>query len=306
MAERAVRVDDLRESVVSAFLPGTDVHMLMPGVTAFRGDVSDIFRVPESGRPSALFVLDGALTFHHWKVAACRIAVGEYTVMEVHTPPEAVASGEPWLVLVVEFAIGDITSVLFELDEQSWPVTADAPPSLVAEPHLLDSLARLVAVGAEPENGFLLGHAKRELVYRLLTGGQGAAVVGTVANLQGATDVYHINNWIKQNYRQPFSVGDLADASGLSRSAFHRKFKSAVQMGPLQCQKVLRLSEARRLLLDGAVSVADAAVYVGYESISQFTREYKREFGSSPREDVARIHDRLRNTAGDAADEPSD
>ena len=75
----------------------------------------------------------------------------------------------------------------------------------------------------------------------------------------------------------------------MSVSNFHQKFKSAVGMGPLQCQKRLRLTEARRLMLDENASVTDAAIEVGYESVSQFIRDYRKTFGSSPKEDIQNL-----------------
>ena len=80
----------------------------------------------------------------------------------------------------------------------------------------------------------------------------------------------------------------------MSISSFHQKFKYAVGMGPLQCQKRLRLTEARRLMLDEGKKVADAAMEVGYESASQFTRDYRRMFGSSPKNDILQLGRQLK------------
>lgn len=85
---------------------------------------------------------------------------------------------------------------------------------------------------------------------------------------------------------ETFMVEELAKQWNMSVSQFHQKFKNAIGMGPLQCQKRLRLTEARRLLFDEGKNVTEAAFDVGYESVSQFTREYKKMFGSSPSEDI--------------------
>lgn len=89
------------------------------------------------------------------------------------------------------------------------------------------------------------------------------------------------------------SKEQLADKTNMSISSFHQKFKSAVGMGPLQCQKRLRLTEARRLMLDGNISVTDAALNVGYESVSQFIRDYKKMFTASPKEDIEALKNQL-------------
>lgn len=80
----------------------------------------------------------------------------------------------------------------------------------------------------------------------------------------------------------------------MSVSNFHRKFKTAVGMGALQCQKRLRLTEARRLMLDENITVTEVAMNVGYESVSQFIREYKKMFGKSPKEDIQNLRERLK------------
>lgn len=80
----------------------------------------------------------------------------------------------------------------------------------------------------------------------------------------------------------------------MSVSLFHQKFKSAVGMGPLQCQKRLQLTEARRLMLDENKNVTEASVSVGYESVSQFTRDYRKMFGSAPKEDILNIQQHLK------------
>lgn len=85
------------------------------------------------------------------------------------------------------------------------------------------------------------------------------------------------------------AVDDLADKANMSVSSFHRKFKAAIGMGPLQCQKQLRLTEARRLMIDQGFSVTEVALEVGYESVSQFSREYRRMFGQAPQRDVHEV-----------------
>ena len=86
-----------------------------------------------------------------------------------------------------------------------------------------------------------------------------------------------------------FSVEELAEQQNMSVSLFHQRFKSAVGMGPLQCQKRLRLTEARRLMLDEGRNVTEASIEVGYESLSQFIRDYRKMFGAALKEDVMRL-----------------
>ena len=112
-------------------------------------------------------------------------------------------------------------------------------------------------------------------------------------NIQQAGEIYEVNSWIKENFRDPFTVEELAEKRNMSVSLLHQKFKSAVGMGPLQCQKRLRLTEARRLMLDENRNVTEASLEVGYESVSQFTRDYRRMFGMNPKEDILKLRSQL-------------
>jgi AraC-like DNA-binding protein len=95
--------------------------------------------------------------------------------------------------------------------------------------------------------------------------------------------------WLKENFDRDFVIEDLAKSSNMSVSSLRHKFKVVTTMGPLQYQKHLRLQEARRLLLGGTVDATTAALQVGYESPSQFSREYRRLFGLPPVEDLKLI-----------------
>lgn len=95
--------------------------------------------------------------------------------------------------------------------------------------------------------------------------------------------------WIHQNYTRSFTVQELADAYNMSVSGLHHKFKAITAMGPLQYQKQLRLQAARRLLLSGTMDATTAALEVGYESASQFSREYRRLFGLPPLKDIQAV-----------------
>ncbi|MFR1843046.1 MAG: helix-turn-helix transcriptional regulator, partial [Oscillospiraceae bacterium] len=115
-----------------------------------------------------------------------------------------------------------------------------------------------------------------------------------IAGIGQAEKIYQANSWIKKNFHNSFAVEDLAKRQNMSVSLFHQKFKSAVGMGPLQCQKRLRLTEARRLMLDESKNVTEASVEVGYESLSQFIRDYRRMFRAAPKEDILNIQKYLK------------
>ena len=129
----------------------------------------------------------------------------------------------------------------------------------------------------------------REIYYRLLTGEQGEAVRQIATSGSNMQRIAEVIKLIKANFTQLMRVEDLAGQARMSPSSFHHHFKQVTSMSPLQYQKQLRLLEARRLMLAENSDAAHAAYQVGYESPSQFSREYSRLFGASPIRDVERL-----------------
>ena len=161
------------------------------------------------------------------------------------------------------------------------------------EPQLLDAVARLVALLDTPRAvGPLAPLVVREITYRVLVGPQGARLRQAAAAGAPAQRIARAIRWLRDRYTAPLSGESLARQARMSLSGFHQHFKAVTGLSPLQYQKRLRLQEARRLLLGGELDAAEAAFRVGYESPSQFSREYRRLFGAPPRRDVvARRHD---------------
>ena len=162
------------------------------------------------------------------------------------------------------------------------------------EPDLLDAFLRLTELTEKPEQIPVMGELLlREIHYRLLTGPFGGILrslntFGSQGNL-----VARAVSWLKENYREPLYVEELAGRLNMAPSTFHKHFKDVTTLSPLQYQKRLRLGEAQRLMLSGGCDVTQAATSVGYESATQFIREYKRLFGESPRRDVARLQSQI-------------
>ena len=203
------------------------------------------------------------------------------------------APGQPYLSLRLEL---DATQIGALLAQTELPVVAaPLPPARglsVAEVDapLLDAALRLMRLLDQPrhlEN--LAPLAVQEILYLLLVGPQGAQL-RRIAALSGETQgIGAAIRWLRDNYAQPFRVDEIAHRAHLSRSGFHQQFKAVTAMTPLQYQKQLRLQEARRLMLTESADAATACYRVGYESASQFSREYRRMFGESPRRDITRL-----------------
>jgi AraC-like DNA-binding protein len=179
---------------------------------------------------------------------------------------------------------------------------ADGPPPLrpgpparglgvtPVEPPLLDAITRLVALLDAPGDIPALAPLfSREITYRILAGPQGTRLRQFAAAGAPAHRIARAVRWLADHYSEPLRVEDLAKRVGMSPSALHLHFKHVTTLSPLQYQKRLRLQEARRMMLGDGLDAAGAAFRVGYESPSQFGREYRRMFGAPPRQDVAAL-----------------
>ena len=202
---------------------------------------------------------------------------------------------EPYLCLRVDLDPHMLAALDLELPGRPTPRprgAASARALFLSEttPGLADVAARLVRLLETPQDIPVLAPLLlKELHYRLLTG-EHADVVRHVARGEGRmAQVTRAICWIKDNFNRPMSVERLAGDVGMSSSTLHEHFKSVTSMSPLQYQKQLRLQEARRLMLTGAKDAARAGHAVGYESSSQFSREYARFFGLSPGRDSTRL-----------------
>jgi AraC-like DNA-binding protein len=154
---------------------------------------------------------------------------------------------------------------------------------------LLDPWERLMALLDAPEDiAVLAPMIEREILYRLLQGPQGAVLRQIARSDSRLGQVRRAIAWIREHYEQPLRIEMLAELAGMSAASFHRHFKAATAMSPLQYQKCLRLQQARRLLIANQ-DATRAGYAVGYESASQFSREYARLFGLPPARDALRL-----------------
>jgi AraC-like DNA-binding protein len=168
-------------------------------------------------------------------------------------------------------------------------------------PDLLDAWLRLLMLLDTPEHRPVLAPMhEREILYRLLCGPQGGVLRQIARADSRLSQIRRAIAWLRSHFEQAIRIEHLADLAGMSPSSFHRHFKTATAMSPLQYQKMLRLQEARRLLLANG-DAARAAHRVGYESASQFSREYARMFGTPPSRDAERLRGLTAMEIGEAA-----
>jgi AraC-like DNA-binding protein len=200
----------------------------------------------------------------------------------------------PFLSLRMDLDLEEIARLLLELGDRGGVAVPADRALFVArmdEP-LLDAVLRMVKLLDTPEDIAVLAPAvRREIYYRVLRGELGQRLVDLAECEGGNHRIVRAIEWLKQHYAEPLRIEDLADAVHMSPSALHHRFKAVTAMSPLQYQKQLRLHEARRLMFADGIECATAGHRVGYESPSQFSREYRRLFGAPPRVEIARLRD---------------
>jgi AraC-like DNA-binding protein len=205
----------------------------------------------------------------------------------------------PYLCIRLNLDVEEIGRMLLGLKQRpATPANADRGlfVSRVSE-SLLDAVLRLVRLLDTPDDLPVLGPiALREIYYRLLTGDLGHRLMDLTEGGGHTHRVARAIDWLKQHYASPLRIEDLASEVHMSPSALHHRFKAVSGMSPLQFQKQLRLHEARRLMFADGLECAAAGHKVGYESPSQFSREYRRLFGAPPRQEIAKLRE-----AGQAA-----
>jgi AraC-like DNA-binding protein len=200
----------------------------------------------------------------------------------------------PYLSLRLNLDLEEIARLVLELGDRG-PSPAAADRGLFVarldEP-LLDAVLRMVKLLDTPEDIRVLAPVvQREIYYRLLRGELGYRLVDLAQCEGGNHRIVRAIEWLKQHYAVSLRIEELADAVHMSPSALHHRFKAVTAMSPLQYQKHLRLHEARRLMFADGIESATAGHRVGYESASQFSREYRRLFGAPPRSEIARLRE---------------
>ncbi|MEV6290776.1 AraC family transcriptional regulator [Streptomyces sp. NPDC051896] len=216
---------------------------------------------------------------------------GKYLIASLDQPSTSqvvqAAPDEPLAVFIMELRPQAIASLLPEASTAARPPADDGFFVRDATPKLLDPVVRLLRAARCPDDLRVLGPSyQREILWRLITGEQGALVRRIVLANNSLAHVARAIGWIREHYHEPLNVADLARLSGMSSSSFHRHFRAATAATPIQYQKTIRLQTARTLLWARSGSVTDIAHRVGYESPSQFNRDYRRMFGTSPGRDT--------------------
>ncbi|ELP2657531.1 AraC family transcriptional regulator [Vibrio parahaemolyticus] len=203
---------------------------------------------------------------------------------------------QPYLGLIMELDLTEISQLIVD-SELAFTQSKEAQKGIAVgelSESLLDAFVRLAELLDEGQNIKILAPIiKREIFYRFLMSEQGTRLHQIVTAGSHSHQIAKAIDWLKNNFVKPLSVGDLASYTGMSKSSFYTHFRSMTSMTPLQFQKKLRLSEARRLMLTENLDAMAATFKVGYESPSQFSREYSRLFGAPPSKDIKSLRENL-------------
>ena len=270
----------------------------VPRMTLIRSDLTTS-AIPTTYAPVFCIIVQGRK----------RVILGErlleydaakYLVVSVDLPVTGqicdATSATPYLAFSLRLEPAMLASLLLDMPgrgEDAKGVPGLAVSTLTAD--LIDPVLRLLRLLDRPQDIAMLAPlVEREILYRLLEGEQGAMLRQIALADSRLSQVSRAIEWIKRHYAEPFRIQTVADLAHMSPSSLHRHFKAVTAMSPLQFQKQIRLQEARRLMLVNRADAASIGFSVGYESTSQFTREYSRLFGAPP----ARVAARLRDVSG--------
>lgn len=288
MTERIAKIDGNTKTIVPFFSVTRHSHEIpiTPGVM----------------NPAFSIILQGRKEFHFGD-ETIHFNAGDFAASIIDMPVSVQVIGAskelPCISLRIDFTTSEIASVIldakieFNIKNKNLYLGAFVGKS---DEELLDLFIRLLKlINKSKDTYFLSQLIKREMIYHLLSGEYGYLFFQQVLDEQQADGIGKAIEWIKENYKRSFTVEELAKSNNMSVSGLHHKFKAVTAIGPLQYQKELRLHEARRLMFSDSIDVTTAAMEVGYESSSQFTREYKRLFGQPPLKHIRALRKSFEN-----------
>lgn len=274
-----------------------DTESLLDGIT--------LFRVSASRRKYAVMSCPGVTIIGQGSKTCsvgdqvCTCDAHNYLVMSVPLPLECEvhASPEnPVLGLLVRVTPAILGELLVAMNGKV-PLSNAMPKGIASLPlseALSDAVIRLLECLQSPEDSLILGRQySREIIYHVLRGEQGGALQSLVTQYSHFNVMAGILTRMHMEYATPLNVQTLARESGMSLSAFYRSFKAITSTSPLQYLKSIRLHKARTLMVQAGLHAGTAAGEVGYQSASQFSREFKRFFGNSPAEEAAKMRESL-------------
>lgn len=266
----------------------------IPGLTLFSYACPTEPR-PGLQEPSICMIAQGVKRIH-LEDETFEYDARHYLLASVYLPTTyqvvSASPDEPYLGLVLKFDMRELSQLMIDSNLPS-PRNRSIDRCMATGEltfPLLNAFQRLVALLDAPEDiPILAPMLHREILYRLLMSDQGTKLRQIASAGSRSNQLARAIEWLKTNYSQQLKIEELAGMANMSSSSFHNHFRSMTSLSPLQYQKHLRLQEARRLMLAEDLDATRAAFKVGYESSSQFSREYSRLFGAPPLRDIIKL-----------------
>lgn len=282
LEEIAKRIENISEGLTETAIPYLSLMRCDRQTTFEPGVITPSFCVIVRGQ-KRLYLGEEILEYSAGDTLSSLVAIPA-TGMVVGATSE-----NPYIGMKIELSLHEIASVITEAGLKF--DGADNAPRVgafvgTADNEVLNIFLKMIRLIDKPEEVYLAELLKKEMLFRLLTGEFRQMFFQRSLFDQTSNGIARVIEWIRRNYAEGFSIDELARSYGMSVSALHHKFKAITTMSPLQYQKQLRLQEARRLLVSGQMDATTAALEVGYDSPSQFNREYRRLFGLPPLKDV--------------------
>ncbi|MBB4858697.1 AraC-like DNA-binding protein [Novosphingobium chloroacetimidivorans] len=263
----------------------------LPGLSLFRADAPSA-PLPAVYEASVCLIAQGAK----------RVALGDQVILydaahhlvvslDLPLVGHVVQASQdaPYLCCKIDFDLSVLSDLVLAAGNEVAIASAPVLAAYPKDPELIDAACRLVGLLDLPGDAAVLAPlVEREILYRLLQGPCGPMMRRMAAADGHLARVARAAAHIRERLDRPLRVAEIAEVAGMSQSSFHHHFKAMTRLTPLEYQKQLRLQEARRLMLGEGVGASAAAFAVGYESPSQFSREYRRLFGSPPSIDIRR------------------
>lgn len=284
--------------LIAAYAPYDDSFELrIPGVHASRYSRANSECFHSLRLPSLCMVAQGAKTSivgqDVYEYDAARMLVFSVAVPVASQITKA-SHSEPYLALRLDLDPHKIADLVLKIYPNGLPPVQERRAVYVSpsDPHVVNAAIRLLECLSHPGDAELLAPLIiEEILIRLLRSPIGVRVAQMGFAESSVNRVAKAISWLRANFSQPVKIEELAELVHMSVSSFHDHFKSVTSMSPLHYQKVVRLQEARRLMLSSMMDAGSAGRRVGYLSASQFSREYSRFFGSAPSHDIARLRD---------------
>lgn len=271
-----------------------NLHAVLPDIQLIYG-TQPSGRTPVMYRPGIVFLFSG-YKIGYINERTFRYDANEYLLLTVPLPfeCETFATEEaPLAGFRLDVDILQLQELLMDIGEDALfrPAMAESGiNSAVLSDEILCAAERLLDVMERPLDARILGkQIIREMLYHVLLGPRGGALMALVSRQTHFSQISRVLKRIESQYTETLSVDQLAAEANMSLSAFHHNFKSVTSTSPLQYLKAYRLHKARMMMVHDGLKASAAAMQVGYESASQFSREFKRYFGITPGEDAARL-----------------